>query len=108
MLGCHMSCFGGGDDHCGYTRCAFTRVMPRASTNGANCDVNGEVGCDVKRDVNGVADAIEKLRRSRSISEGQYRSQIDSITRTLRLGWLKGLAQTHLIDDLMIETLRRL
>jgi hypothetical protein len=37
--------------------------MPRASTNGANCDVNGEVGCDVKRDVNGVADAIEKLRR---------------------------------------------
>jgi hypothetical protein len=62
-----MSCFGGGDDHCGYTRCAFTRVLPRASTNGANCDVNGEVGCDVKRDVNGVADAIEKLRRSRSI-----------------------------------------
>ena len=41
--------------------------MPRASTNGANCDVNGEVGCDVKRDVNGVADAIEKLRRSRSM-----------------------------------------
>jgi hypothetical protein len=43
--------------------------MPRASTNGANCDVKGEVGCDVKRDVNGVADAIEKLRRSRSITK---------------------------------------
>jgi hypothetical protein len=85
--------------------------MPRASTNGANCDVNGEVGCDVKRDVNGVADAIEKLRRSRSIMKLStvHRSiQSRGQSRTLRHGWLKGLAQTHLIDDLMIETLRRL
>jgi len=60
--------------------------MPRASTNGANCDVNGEVGCDVKRDVNGVADAIEKLRRSRSIMKLTTREFTSAVKKSAHGG----------------------